>query len=236
MTNSPATATALLPAQYGEGVTASPGLMTPYTSDSTEAGGKDQPRQLGGSYDSLRKSTLPSVLELEHLTKGSKKKKRKSKNKNKRNSQDPFAENLSPDLMTPAAQQRLGRMSVAPARYRDEDALGLPQEKRPRGSRSPDSSTKRMAAVPVKTIGGMSRFYQTWRPFVNPGLGLVSALLLTISLQNNPGPLSRYLKVPGGTFTVTPRGVTDVGLGVNGWCPLTGRVHSSRPSDNVQYR
>lgn len=209
----PGTATAMLPTQFGNGMIMSPGLMTPYTADGTHIAYRDGSQDAMGKYEDNRKSTLPSVLDLKHLTKGMKPQQR---------GEDPFADTNSPNLMSPNAQQRLGRMSVAPARYMDDKQDG-PDEKRARGLMSPgEGAGSKIAAVPTKTIGGTSRFYQTWRPFINPTLALASALVLTISLQNNPGPMSRYLKVPAGAFAIAPRGVGDVGLGVNGWCPLTG--------------
>lgn len=228
MVNSPGemsmsgTGSIMIPPQYGNGMTTSPGLMTPYSADGKQEHGAyhDASRDSLGKYASIRKSTLPSVLELEHLTKNmDPNRKLGSKDVDGSN---PFADTTSPRLMSPAAQQRLGRMSVAPARYNSPTTPFKEKQSRDVTSPRRGSGIKIPRSAVIKTTGGLSRFYQTWRPFINPALGLVSALLLTISLQNNPGPMSRYLKVPVGAFAVSPRGVGAVGLGVNGWCPLTG--------------
>lgn len=207
-------------AMYGaNGLTMSPGAITPKTQ---------------GRYESVRRSTLPSVVELGHLT-GHK--------------QDPFADPSgtthrrgygqqtpvhtvsqspgaglsprainSPRLLSPGEQQKLGRMSVATARYLDNTSS--------RAKKAPPFDPYEMsddvAALPKRGVTGSLRFYSTWRPFIVAALSLVSALLLTISLQNNPGPVSRYIIVPSRGFSKSPSNVGDIGLGVNGWCPLSG--------------
>lgn len=203
---------------YGLGYVASPGELTPVSRGSS-------------GRNSGRTSTLPSVLELEHLT--------------QTRGEDPFADGAthrrpyeqqtpshnangfehnttplmgqSPKLMSPAAQQRLGRMSVATARYtasRKKQASGLFDDDRAR------SEGRDLADLPLKGATGVARFYLTWRIFIAPALCLAAALLVTISLQNNPGAVSRYVSVPSGVFTKSPSGVGEVGLGANGWCPL----------------
>lgn len=203
---------------FGLGYVDSPGEMTPAI-------------QAQGGKGNSRKSTLPSVLELEHLT--------------GRTAQNPFANGQtqrrpyepqtpshtiggsassssprigqSPTLLSPAAQQRLGRMSVATARYtagKKRVASGLMDDKGTEGGNLD------LTALPLKGATGMTRFYLTWRIFIAPAPCLTAALLITISLQNNSGPVSRYVTVRSGIFTKSPNGVRDVGLGVNGWCPL----------------
>ena len=198
-----------------------------------------------GTYTS-RKSSLPSVLDLEHLTKSSK--------KDGGGARDPFADTpnrtttlpdpstfpipLTPpdggsgdgggqsttNLMTPGAHQKLGRMSVAPARYTLPGQSSSPSRSLPHstnGSSIPGSLTK-VGQVGMVGGNGVKRTYLAYRPFITAGLCLIAALLLTISLQNTQGPVGRYVVVKQGAFSVSPSGVGDVALGVNGWCPLTG--------------
>jgi hypothetical protein len=204
-------------------LTMSPGAITPLIQDRAK-------------YETLRRSTLPSILELEHLT---------------RNKEDPFADPegatqrkgygqgtpthivrrsveilpsptsaRSPRFLSPAAQEKLGRMSVATARY-PHTASSRIQKAVVFNS---DEKGLNLAKLPVKGVTGFKRFYLMWRPFIVAALSLISTLLLTISLQNNPGPVSRYVIVPSGGFVKSPSNIGDVGLGVNGWCPLNGLV------------
>ena len=233
-------------AQWAEnGLTSSPGAIsaTPrkavfgQTDLTTSPGGITPATQDRSKYESLRRSTLPSVLELEHLT---------------RSKQDPFPDPggaslrggygqatpvhtvgqspgadsssprsaRSPRLLSPAAHEKLGRMSVATARY--SEATGRHKKKHLAFKETEGGSN--LAELPVKGVSGLRRFYLTWRPFIVATLTLVSALLLTISLQNNPGPVSRYIIVPADAFVKSPSNIGQVGLGVNGWCPLDGSV------------
>ena len=161
-----------------------------------------------------RKSSLPSVLELEHLT-------GKSTGKHdsfpRRGSRTPTqARSGGLDLMTPAAHQRLGRMSVAPARYGEH----LEAEDKSPGQE--DSNHTPLTKV-IKTTGVL-RFYQTWRPFIVPPLLLISALLLTIASLNNPGPVSQFIISPTEIFSNPPKGLVNVTFGISGWCDPTGWV------------
>ncbi|ORX33590.1 hypothetical protein BD324DRAFT_217041 [Kockovaella imperatae] len=193
-----------------------------------------------------RKSTLPSVLDLEHITGGGL-------------SPDAFADRFQQqqvlrhgvprhsafpavpplpveeqpgdtNLMTAGAHQRLGRMSVAPARY---STTGRKKGKRKRslmkstGSDEHEKSPLRNSLrVSTRSQGWMTnpivRFYFTWRPFMTAALTLISALLLTISLQNAPSMISPLVKVQAGAFNVSAADPRPVGLGASGWCQLEG--------------
>lgn len=203
---------------YRLGYVNSPGELTPASRGSN-------------GRDSARKSTLPSVLDLEHLTQtrgedpfaDGATHRRPYEQQTPSHNADGFEHNAtplmgqSPKLMSPAAQQRLGRMSVATARYtanRKKQISGLFDDGHTR------SDGRDLADLPLKGASGAARFYLTWRIFIAPALCLTAALLVTISLQNNPGTVSRYVSVPSGVFTKSPSGVGEVGLGANGWCPL----------------
>ena len=211
-------------ARYGDDfLTTSPGALTRQT------------HQRGP--ESMRRSTLPSVLELEHLT-GRREPSADPQMSHRTgyghetpvhtvHSRPPgpspatgsvrsSVTTRSPRLLSPGAHQKLGRMSVATARYQSKraDRLGVTSRQKEEGGT--------FAEMPLKGVTGFKRFYQTWRPFIVAASSLVSALLLTISLQNNPGPVSRYVIVQSGGFDKTPPNIGRVGFGVNGWCPLDG--------------
>lgn len=254
MTASPRTASYTL----GYGLTQSPGLMsapiktptTPWTPSVGNHGSRRKSRSSKSRSEvqgHVRRSTLPSVLDLEHFAGG----------KPRRGSVNPFGDEhgvsgarqrisyrgettptlfndprgdvngmdgaSSPNLMTPAAQQRLGRMSVAPARYT------LPPRGESRGSvlsanEQDDTSGLAKLGAGVETVGkkGIARTSLAYSPFITAGLSLAAALLLTISLQNDPGTLSQYILVAPGGFAVSPNGVGSVGLGPSGWCDMSG--------------
>ena len=197
-----------------------------------------------------RRSTLPSILDLEHLTGGY-------------HSAIPFADpivhrtaykhgtprhSLFPPvppipegetykgdakLMTPGAHQKLGRMSTATARY----SLSPEKKHKARNSDSIPSSeddrsdSRLRGAMPVQVAAGavskwrqqvVVRFYLTWRPFISAGLCLICALLMTIALQNSSNKINAVVKVQQGTFNISAAGPQAAGLGVNGWCQLGG--------------
>ena len=207
------------------------------------------------SKELARRSTLPSVIELENLTGPLH---LKTKNDNPFADPDPHAlrqrapyhpqetpaqgafdpRSFSPsagsmDLMTPAAQERLGRMSVAPARYSVS-----PQPSSSRKSKSRQSNDR--GATPLSNLPGrltpnlnpknlskwgsntVIRGYLIWRPFINATLSLLCALLLTFTLQMSTSSVSRVMKVQPGVFNRSVGVGATVGLGVNGWCQITG--------------
>ena len=128
--------------------------------------------------------------------------------------------------MTPGAQQRLGRMSVAPARY----SLHAKKKTESRSSKSSGSDEKSSLRPSLKVGSRLKswqsnvvvRFYMTWRSFIVAALALISALLLTISLQNTQSEVSSVVKVQPRLFNVGAANPQPVGLGVSGWCQLAG--------------
>lgn len=189
------------------------------------------PRQPPSAGSSMRKrftghtdrSTLPSVLDLEHLTATAPAvdpfADPKNTNRARRRTSylpeptpDPEAFRASPDLLTPAAHQRLGRMSVAPARYtlpaaRKDSDTSVPVPK----SQSP------VLTAPFSGWSKVRRLFQAYRPFVNAELTLISAILLIMSRQNGSG-LSNVVAVAAGAFSVDAANGAEVGLGAVGWC------------------
>ena len=221
---------------YGEEMVMSPGAMTatPRTAPSPYSAYDPQTRQSG--YTEQRKSTLPSVLELEDLVKGNQagESERGARQRAAYQAQ-PTPDHLgytydydaaAPDrlasgmeIMTPDAHQRLGRMSVAPARNQDDqDEYWNEKDVSQEGQRNLAQDVKSAMAGRSGVVKG----YLIYRPFISTILTIVAALLVTISLQNNPGKISRYIVLKDGSFAVYPSGVGDVGLGANGWCQVNG--------------
>lgn len=176
-------------------------------------------------------STLPSVLDLEHLTATAtggnpfadpKPKGQTRRRKSyvpeptpglERNKQDSVGERgkPAPDLLTPAAHQRLGRMSVAPARYT------LPPQRE--GSTPSRSSSEKTPSVATPN-SGWNKAFATWiayRTFANAALSLLSVILVTMTMLSS-GELSTFINVPSGAFNVDAANGAEAGLGVLGWC------------------
>ena len=119
-------------------------------------------------------------------------------------------ERASPDLMSPAAHERLGRMSVAPARYT------LP----PVSTNSPTHGSGEKApsfSGPVSIWGTARRHFHTYRPFINTFLSIICVILLTMAIQTL-GPVSTIVVVQPGAFSVDAANGATVGLGAFGWC------------------
>lgn len=128
----------------------------------------------------------------------------------------------SPDLMTPTAHQRLGRMSVAPVRYT------LPARRAgsatPIGRRSPRSNAS------ISVWGTVRRYSAEYGVFLDPALTVTCAILLTMTLQVSSG-VSIFVEIPGGAFKVDAASGKEAGLGVKGWCQRGGDTSCKAYSD-----
>ncbi|KAK4685565.1 hypothetical protein P7C73_g4580, partial [Tremellales sp. Uapishka_1] len=110
----------------------------------------------------------------------------------------------SPDIMTVAAHQRLGRMSTAPPRYT------LPAMRPPKAmAKENDGTSKRQASM---------TFVKTWRIFIDTAMVILASTMMTITIQNTTNALSGIVLIRSDTFTVSAGGGQAVVLGVNGWC------------------
>jgi hypothetical protein len=164
----------------------------------------------------------------------------------KRNASDGSAE-----LLTPEAHQRLGRMSVAAPRYtlppltsRRSPGGDVPlsgesnpyaptgglrfQQNLPHPTR--EKNALRGLSIPIRPDDAFSRmktskigrFYMTYRPVITPASLLTSAMILTLAMQSG-GTLGTFVKIqPGGFGGKAGEGKDAIGLGVSGWCYLTG--------------
>lgn len=170
---------------------------------------------------SQARSTLPSVLELEYLTDP-----HQGVDTN-RPEVDPFADanpsewgdpypskpHAAPPL-TPNAQAALGPMSVSHPRY----SLPAPpsSSRLPPGTNIlPDASQRGLWERARRSQ--ILRMYLIYRPFVVAGLALLSALLLTMSMQSG-SRLGWVVVVPHDGFAASAANGVGVGLGVGGWC------------------
>lgn len=203
------------------------------------------------------RSTLPSIVDLETLAA-----RPRQHHEQRAQSAAPARDSLdslepprfgrmgtdSPRLLTPEAQNRLGRMSVATARY----SLP-PSRQRGNGSRSSESDSaegsgsgsgsrnrgRRAGAgsasgsrdttrsieegskkwyADLKNSGPV-RWYRTWRPFITAGHALMAALLMTIALADDNSGLGWLIKIQaGGLATMPAHG--GFGLSISGWCQL----------------
>lgn len=136
----------------------------------------------------------------------------------------------SPRLITPEKQHRIGRMSVAPARY------SLPPPRRFRPTKAIRSSLDRPSSIssvhpkinniaPTSFVTSIKqsravRWYLTWRPFLLTLFALVSALLLTMAIADDTA-LGFVLVLEAGAMAVMPSDGT-FGLSVGSWCQLGG--------------
>lgn len=116
------------------------------------------------------------------------------------------------ELMSPEAQQRLGRMSVAKPRY------SIPALRHVGRSRS-----KGMASVVSQPRGGpgikhsgLGRAYRIYRPFVRVGMTTLAATLVTVAVSTGK-TLGGFVKLQQGSLAVMPvQGNVTLGLGE--WC------------------
>lgn len=133
-----------------------------------------------------------------------------------------YSPGASPKLLTPEAHQRLGRMSMATARYT------LPPQRNPgRGLRLPFGKSEASkdndddSLPPHRVLSAPVRFYLTYRVFILPLLTLACALILTMCNTTSSSSLSGFLKIGNGVFQGaqgdTGKG-DGVALGVWGWC------------------
>lgn len=196
----------------------------------------DQPRSapLSGFGHKHHRSTLPSILDLEHLA--AKPRERDMRPHSAGTLDLPRVPDFdrmgaeSPRLLTPEAQNRLGRMSVATARY----SLPVRGSNAPRSGSNPSRTSNPESAVSatsairsIKKAGWLStvkdsapvRWYRTWRIFINAGHVLAGALLLTIALADPASGLGYLVKIQEGGLATMPA-KDGFGLGVNEWCQL----------------
>ncbi|WVQ80424.1 hypothetical protein IAT38_002529 [Cryptococcus sp. DSM 104549] len=238
---------------YDQGmVMDSPGEMTPGVyKDRMPAASQTGGMYRGETQPEMieRRSTLPSVLDLDHLDRLSKPVPAQLP---LHTNPDPFADpsNASaprqrasyaaqptPDmgglphqeiytyrgsggsakLLSPEAHARLGRMSVAPARYT------LPPQRTPR-NRALRFPTSPSLPIPTKHLSAPYKFYLTYRPFLSPVMALGCALLLTVASGVSTSVVSGFVRIGNGVFTGSQGGGNGagdgVGLGAWGWCQL----------------
>jgi hypothetical protein len=116
------------------------------------------------------------------------------------------------ELMSPEAQQRLGRMSVAKPRY-SIPALGHVGRSRSKGMASVVSQPRGGAGI---KHSGLGRVYRIYRPFVRVGITTLAAMLVTVAVSTGK-TLGGFVKLQQGALAVMPvQG--DVTLGVTEWC------------------
>lgn len=119
-------------------------------------------------------------------------------------------------LMTPEAQQRLGRMSVAPARYSlSGDSLGpsLGQDRR-----KPDH----MHQVDDQSFWAkpFGKGLLTYRPHLNALASILAACLLTVCLTGYKG-LGGLIEIKSGGFGyMRSESGAGASLGISGWCEI----------------
>lgn len=197
-----------------------------------------RPTSPGKQAGHHHRSTLPSILDLEQLA-------ARPKVAHRPHSAGPpnMADSLerprfalgrpgtdSPRLLTPEAQNKLGRMSVATARYSlPPNREGGRTRSNPSRTSEPHSTASKHSAIHSlkATASGWRRFkemgavkwYRTWRPFITAIHALLAALLLTIALADQSSGLGWVIKIQQGGLATMPA-VGGFGLGVSGWCQL----------------
>ncbi|WVQ64713.1 uncharacterized protein L199_002880 [Kwoniella botswanensis] len=131
----------------------------------------------------------------------------------------PYSKSVTPDihkqqtrLIGPKDQNKLGRMSVAPARYtlppqrKSRLDTGLPDlSTHPDSTNSPPKSTKSPSLSSIRQPTSILRhpqhnplvkFYMTYRPFISPILSLICALVLTVTHSiNSDSPIGNFILV-----------------------------------------
>ncbi|WVW81693.1 hypothetical protein I302_103688 [Kwoniella bestiolae CBS 10118] len=151
----------------------------------------------------------------------------------------PYSKSTTPDmhkqqtrLIDPKDQNRLGRMSVAPARYtlpprrKSGVMTGITNTSQTDPTNTDTKSRRRTPDLSAGTNllarlrhSALIRSYQTYRPFISPLLSLICALVLTVTHGINPdSPIGNILLVEKEVFDISRAGGTDVALGVWGWC------------------
>ena len=203
----------------------------------------DTPTSLRKRSGYTQRSTLPSVVGLEHLTQktpvvdpfvdpdNTEKPRQRSSHVSEptpvseraRTTGEPpipAVQRESPDLMSPAAQERLGRMSVAPARYT------LPA--RGTGSNTSGSSKRTSSSSRSKNSAWnrAKRIYFSHRAIISAGLTVICAVLLALTRQISSG-VSAIVLVPGRGFSVDAANGARVGLAASGWCQRDTNKHVS---------
>nr|ODN86635.1 hypothetical protein L203_03882 [Cryptococcus depauperatus CBS 7841] len=196
------------------GIMDSPGEMTPGFVARDSLASPAQP--LG------RPATLPSILELDHLTQPPVPKPFPSTPPTANPFVDPnhtYKSNSSgsPKLISTEAQQRLGRMSMATARYT------LPPQ-RERGLKFPFKQSSADTLPPLLARSAPGRYYLTYRPFILPLLTLTCALTLTVASSSAPSSVGMFVQVAKGVFKGAEGGGngagSEIGLGAWGWCQI----------------
>jgi hypothetical protein len=183
------------------------------------------------------RSTLPSILDLEHLAARPRTLLHHASGRPHSAGdilnppQLPFNRTgaESPRLLTPEAQNRLGRMSVATARYSAPSSRGPNDRSKPSRLSNSDSTISRTSVIrsfkkPASWFSNIRntkvvKWYLTWRVFINAGHVLGAALLLTIALADPASGLGYIVKIKDGGLTSMPA-EGGFGLGVSGWCQL----------------
>ena len=119
-------------------------------------------------------------------------------------------ERASPDFMSPAAHEKLGRMSVAPARYT------LPPVQRDVSTNGSGDQASSLS-LPVSFGSKAHQYFYTYRPFINTLLSFICVIFLTLAVQTS-GTVSTIVIVQPGAFSVDAANGATVGLGAFGWC------------------
>ncbi|KAK6905109.1 hypothetical protein I204_07903 [Kwoniella mangroviensis CBS 8886] len=158
----------------------------------------------------------------------------------------PYSKSVTPDihkqqtrLIGPKDQNKLGRMSVAPARYTlpplrksrldtgSSDPSTYPDSTNPhpksKSTKSPSLSSIRQRTSISSHLqhSPLVKFYMTYRPFISPILSLICALVLTVTHSiNSDSPIGNFLLVYKEVFDISRAGGTDVALGAWGWCQI----------------
>lgn len=193
-----------------------------------------QPRSapLSGYGKKHHRSTLPSILDLEHLAARPKEIDSRPHSAGVLDPPRPGFDRMgaeSPRLLSKEAHNKLGRMSVATARYStptrgDTSRSGSNPRSSNQDSTISVSSAIRSLKKPVGWLAnfknvGIVRWYRTWRMFINAGHVLMGALLLTIALADSASGLGYLVKIQEGGLAGMPAD-GGFGLGVNEWCQL----------------
>jgi hypothetical protein len=189
-------------------------------------------KPLSGYGKKHHRSTLPSILDLEHLAARPHKLDTRPRSAGALDPPRPDFDRMgaeSPRLLTPEAHNRLGRMSVATARYTSPSRGNTSRSGSNPRSSNQDSTVSVSSAIrslkkPVGWFGniknlGVVRWYMTWRMFINAGHVLMGALLLTIALADPGSGLGYLVQIKEGGLAGMPAD-GGFGLGVNEWCQL----------------
>lgn len=144
-------------------------------------------------------------------------------------------------LLTPEAHQRLGRMSVAPARYPSRRSAISPEDHQGINPYAPDGLKIQQHPTHQKAVGlalnlnpssenlsfisrlkstQIGRLYVTYRPFILPLLSLIGAMLLTLALQGPESGIGGFVVLENGAMGGKALDGKAKGaiLGMKGWC------------------